>query len=235
MHIIIRTALVLCLLLTASCNKVYTWHQKLTVTVQTPTGEVSGYSVTQITKTHSDSWYDFPEARGVRSDVRGEAVVVEVAPGKYLFVLLDGMGDLARVSFTEQFPSLRSGEFDHWARSIERHRGTAAVPRDAYPMMVSFTDIAEPTSVMQVDPEKLASTYGEGYSLAEVTLEITDEVVTTGVVETMLYWWMEKRSGPYNEMSPLRLPDNSPRGWKNLSARSFWSLDLLLKFNDGVQ
>ncbi|MDO6591302.1 hypothetical protein DS901_00635 [Loktanella sp. D2R18] len=234
MSIISRTTLVLCLLLTASCNKVYTWHQKLTVTVQTPTGEVSGYSVTEITKTHSDSWYDLPEARGVRSDVRGEAVVVEVAPGKYLFVLLDGVEDLAYHTFT-QFPYTRGSEFDRWARSIERHRGSAEVPQDAYPMMVTFTDIADPTSVILVDPETLANTFGAGYSLAEVTLEITDEEVTTGVVETMLYWWMEKRSGPYNAMSSLQLPDDSPRGWKNLSARSFWSLDLLQKFDDGVQ
>ncbi|MCG3269236.1 hypothetical protein [Yoonia sp. I 8.24] len=234
MNIIIRTALFLCLLLTASCNKVYTWHQKLTVTVQTPTGEVSGYSVTQITKTHSDSWYAPPEARGVRSDVRGEAVVVEVAPGKYLFVLLDGVESLAYHTFT-QFPYTRGSEFDRWARSIERHRGSAEVPQDAYPMMVAFADIDDPASVVLVDPEKLASTYGEGYSLAEVTLEITDEEVTTGVVETMLYWWMEKRSGSYNEMSPLRLSNNSPRGWENLSARSFWSVDLLQKFSERAQ
>jgi hypothetical protein len=188
MPILTRTALVLCLLLTASCNKVYTWHQKLTVTVQTPTGEVSGYSVTQITKTHSDSWYDFPEARGVRSDVRGEAVVVEVAPGKYLFVLLDGMGDLARVSFTEQFPSPRSGEFDRWARSIERHRGSAEVPKDAYPMMVTFTDIADPTSVILVDPNNLIATYGEGFSLTGIALEIMDEAVIGGAVQSMEFW-----------------------------------------------
>jgi hypothetical protein len=187
MRIISRTALVLCLLLTASCNKVYTWHQKLTVTVQTPTGEVSGYSVIEITLTHSDSWYDFPEARGVRSDVMGEAVVVEVAPGRYLFVLLDGMEDLAYHTFT-QFPYTRSGEFSRWARSIERHRGSAEVPQDAFPMMVTFTDIDDPTSVERVDPNNLIATYGEGFRLAEVALEITDEAVTEGVMQSMGFW-----------------------------------------------
>ncbi len=187
MHIIIRTALFLCLLLTASCDKVYTWHQKLTVTVQTPTGEVSGYSVTEITKTHSDSWYVPPEARGVRSDVRGEAVVVEVAPGKYLFVLLDGVESLAYHTFT-QFPYTRGSEFNRWARSIERYRGSAEVPQDAYPMMVTFTDITDPASVMRVDPNDFATTFGEGFALTGVELEVTNEAVSEGATERVLGW-----------------------------------------------
>ncbi|RBW46255.1 hypothetical protein DS901_00640 [Loktanella sp. D2R18] len=175
------------LLLTASCTKVYTWNQKLTVTVQTPTGEVSGYSVTEVTKTHSDSWYDLPEARGVRSDVRGEAVVVEVTPGKYLFVLLDGVEDLAYQTFT-QFPYTRGSEFDRWARSIERHRGSAEVPQDAYPMMVTFSDINDPTSVQRVDPNNLTTIIGEGFMLTGMALEITDEVVTADGITQLLNW-----------------------------------------------
>lgn len=58
------------------------WHQRLTVTVQTPTGAVSGAAVTEVTKVDSDGALVLVDARGVRSQIRGEAVVVEVAPGR---------------------------------------------------------------------------------------------------------------------------------------------------------
>ena len=104
--------IILCLSLTflMSCSKSYSWHQKLTVTVQTPTGEISAHSVTEVTKIRTTGKFVFPEARGVTSNLRGEAVVLEVAPGKYLFVLLSGVDQLAFSAFP-QFPYERSSEF----------------------------------------------------------------------------------------------------------------------------
>jgi hypothetical protein len=201
MRIFIHICLLMTLLLTASCNKVYTWHQKLTVTVQTPTGEVSGYSVTEITKTHSDSWYDFPEARGVRSDVRGEAVVVEVAPGEYLFVLLDDMESLAYHTFT-QFPYTRDSEFDSWARSIERHRGSAEVPQDAYPTMVTFGDIDDPMTMFRISPSNLTRVFGDGFDVVSMNLEVTDDPVTEGNIATAASW--------INDLAAYQTIDGNP-------------------------
>ena len=64
--------------------------------IETPQGEVRGSAVTRVTKTETSGSLVLPEARGVRSKVEGEAVVVEVAPGKFLFALLSGSDDWER-------------------------------------------------------------------------------------------------------------------------------------------
>jgi len=54
-------------------------------------------------------------------------------------------------------------------------------------MMVTFGDLADPTSVAEVDPDYLAATFGEGVKLKRVTVELTDDPVTTGI-EARLGW-----------------------------------------------
>lgn len=54
--------------------------------------------------------------------------------------------------------------------------------------MVTFGDIADPASVKLVDPADLADSFGPGVRLKAVTLEVTDEAVTEGVVERVLGW-----------------------------------------------
>lgn len=57
-----------------------------------------------------------------------------------------------------------------------------------YPLLVTFTDITDPTTVNQVDPTNLAATFGPGVSLKRITLQITDEPVTEGKIESVLGW-----------------------------------------------
>lgn len=73
----------------------------------------------------------------MRSKIRGEAVVLEVMPNRYLFVLLDGVDQLALRSFP-QLTYTKSNEFGQWARSVQKHRNIGEVPREYYPMMVTF-------------------------------------------------------------------------------------------------
>ena len=68
--------LILALLTLTGCER-YSWRQKLTVTVDTPAGEVSGASVSQV------SWRKHwirTDGMGWDYDLTGEAVVVEVTP-----------------------------------------------------------------------------------------------------------------------------------------------------------
>jgi hypothetical protein len=57
------------------------------------------------------------------------------------------------------------------------------VPPILYPLLVTFTDIADPKTVTRVDSANLAATFGPGYALTSITLEITDEPVTEGQVQ----------------------------------------------------
>jgi hypothetical protein len=52
-------------------------------------------------------------------------------------------------------------------------------------MMVTFGDLADPTSVAEVDPDDLAATFGEGVKLKRLTVELTDDPVTTGIEERL--------------------------------------------------
>lgn len=62
------------------------------------------------------------------------------------------------------------------------------VPAELYPLLVTFDDIADPTTARRVDPSDLASMFGPGYALKAITLEITDEKVSAGRVEAVLGW-----------------------------------------------
>ncbi|MDR4487070.1 MAG: hypothetical protein R3B83_06040 [Nitrospirales bacterium] len=74
-------------------------------------------------------------------------------------------------------------------------------------LLVTFTDLTDPTTVKKVDPENLAATLGPGVSLKRITLEITDEPVTEGKIEQVLGW--------LDDPKVLKNP-----GWRNLPSLS---------------
>ena len=75
------------------------------------------------------------------------------------------------------------------ASRMKSFRGKVhAIKPKHYPLLVTFGDINDPASVKKVDPNDLAATFGPGYTLKSITLEITDEPVTTGKVEDVLGW-----------------------------------------------
>jgi hypothetical protein len=188
-----KNLLLLALLLLAltGCER-YSWHQKIIVTVETPAGEVSGTSVSAV------SWRKHwipTDGMGWDYDLTGEAVVVEVTPGRYVFALLKGagtteyMGSVAVASIAARESRVIDGAlFDEVRDKRDRAAGVITVPAYQYPMLVTFADITDPESVMLVDPTDLAASFGPGVRLKSVTLEVTDELVTEGVVERLLGW-----------------------------------------------
>ena len=154
-----------------------TWTEKLTVVVTTPHGEVSGSAI------RWQSLSEDPVLNLAHSDMRGEAVVVEVARGRYLFALVEDNRPQAELMFFPGEPPVDA------APKLRRVKGQArAVPRSMYPLLVTFDDLKVPASVKQVDPDNLAAAFGDGYALKSITLEITDAPVTQGRVEAVLPW-----------------------------------------------
>ena len=166
------------------CGSSYDWNQKLTVVVQTPGGEKSGSAVTGVNTKYGRV---FGTGTEWEISMRGEATVVDLGQGKYLFALLnERTKTLASVVFANKTKGVTEA---NPALSIIRDlRETAPVPREHYPMLVTFGDIKEPKSVKEVKPENLAAAFGGGYALKSITLEITDEQVTEGVAEKLLPW-----------------------------------------------
>lgn len=190
-------AVVLALLWAVVSKDRYSWRQKLTITVETPAGEVSGSSVSAVSwRKHWFRW----DGMGWSYDLTGEAVVVEVTPGRYLFALLKGagtteyMGSVAAASIAGREGRVIDGAlFGEVQGKRGRAAGVIAVPVGQYPMLVAFGDIADPESVKLVDTADLAGSFVPGVRLKSVTLEVTDEAVTEGVVEGVLGWLSEVR------------------------------------------
>ena len=83
---------------------------RLTVIVDTPAGEVRGSSVVKISNTETMGPLVLMEARGVRSKTRGEAVALEVLPGRWLFALLSGDDDGKGNAGQLAYHAVRHGE-----------------------------------------------------------------------------------------------------------------------------
>lgn len=201
----------------AACDDGAPDHRyRLTVEVATPAGVRSGSSVIAVEQTLGRSAMN-PAGQAVQRRIRGEAVAVDLPGGRTLFALLRSEENSDWAGYIMQWLAPdRPG--DGFAEALDdmlalEGRGPIAVPRtleilrgrppvSAYPMLVTFDDPADPTSVQPVDPDDLAATFGPGVALRRVTVEMTDDAVTSGI-EKRLGWL----SG-YPE--PSLKPDHSP-------------------------
>jgi hypothetical protein len=72
-------------------------------------------------------------------------------------------------------------------RRIAHMRGSHPITPNDLPDLVTFDDINEPKTVILVDPNDLQATLGPNITWNEITLEMTDEPITSGLV-TKLPW-----------------------------------------------
>jgi len=161
----------------------YLWNQKLTVEVETPNGLVRGSSVVGV-KVVNHFTFGLTQLSRITHSWRGEAVLVEIGDNQHLFALLGHPAHEARATFKTSIlddPDARRPTFSY--AKLARLRQTAPVPRKRYPLLVTFTDINDPSSVQRVDPDDLAAHFGAGVKLKAITLEITNEPVTRGQIE----------------------------------------------------
>jgi hypothetical protein len=189
--------LLMALLSLSACTRDEYWNQRLTLVIDTPTGPITGSVVQRIDWQAATGLYKTafqgvdPSPASLR--ITGEALAVEVAPGRWLFALLKGDQGW------QGQPGSNAGYaiavlLGHFALSPEGVDAILAYPKDtpialppeAWPMMVTFDDITRPETVRRVDPTGLAAAFGEGTRLEAVTIEITEAAVTVGRVEKSL-------------------------------------------------
>lgn len=192
------------------------WNQRLTLMIETPQGEVRGSAVTEVSVTyHSNASLNF--GTEVVYGLTGEAAVVEVLPGKYLFALIAGDEERFAGAAKERFVGLKRCE---WLREIPRQTEAVTLTGDLIPTLVTFDDIMKPETVREVDPNDLAAAFGQGVQLQAVTLEITREAMTEGRVEGVLGWladvWPNRLDG-----QRFGSADARNRFANSLSANSF--------------
>lgn len=203
-------------------NQEYSWRYKMTVTIETPEGDVSGSAVREMGDNYQVT---FPSEASNYGEVAGEAVVVDLGARGVLFVLISSDSD-SRFYYTFPVPQGAPETPEGYKYYASLPVGTTAeMPlSSAYPRFVMFTDMDDPKSVALVyargncrrespkpkacesNPkgsyakvDRFAELFGEGVKLKNITLEITDEPTTWGIVEQYLpesFWnkyreWMK--------------------------------------------
>ena len=168
------------------------FRYRMTVEVDTPQGMVTGFAVRQVEfMTRANG--------GPYGYVRGEAVAVDIAPGRMLFALLTsakgsvdyaGHGIWTVLNAMDRGTGLKGGPHALWPKVpvIGQERFN-----DPLPMLVTFRDITDPKSVTQVDPTGLAAAFGPGVKLRRITVAVTDEPVTGGIAGRL--GWLSSQRG----------------------------------------
>ena len=186
----------------SGCSDTYEWNEKVTLEVETQDGLKTASSVQAIKLIHT--WAGLPEMKGASASLKGEAVVMEVLPGRFLFALLSSERDPSRrlnLFYNRELDDLyrrelglKAGEYKN--RTVPekvaltlRTKGRAmAMPTYYYPLLVTFKDINDPASVQKISPGNLSAVFGSGVKLKRITYEIVDAPVTSGKVKDVLSW-----------------------------------------------
>ncbi len=176
----------------------FTWHQKMTLEVEADGQVYTGSSVVRVSVRENNTMtkrLGYPYKFGAM----GEAAFVEIPGQRYLFALLSGGPADSEPQtnainiFKDQLPRDGAERFAIVAKS----RLKKDIPPSLYPLLVTFADINDPTSVKEVNPNDLAATFGPAAKLKRITLEITDEPVTEGTIESVLGWYWEYRENGF--------------------------------------
>ena len=176
------------------------WRFKITVEIETPDGIKSGYAVREVTAVTQPSIT--PETHPVTYGVIGEAVAIDLGDRGVAFALL---------GYTEVFKAFpkeakTTKEFIEYYSNLPV--GQKAVLTNAHPQIVTFTDINDPLTVkmllgsrfnvkkQDLDPvNDFEAQFGQGVTLKQVIIEITDEPVTSDIEKWLP--WLDDLNGHY--------------------------------------
>jgi hypothetical protein len=206
------TFFILVTLALTGCGDSYEWHQKVTVEVETPDGMKSGSSIQHI-RWVSGTAYPGMDGPSADSKVTGEAAVVDLGGGKYLFALLSGShglkGAAANIaSFAFWGPDKAVGTAEGLRFLTKLPVGTKAKLKPSnYPLLVTFGDINDPSTVQKVLPNNLFESFGDGVSLTAITLEMSDEKQSSAGMRRMLHWLSDYPEPPLSRSADLFNPD----------------------------
>lgn len=178
------------------------FRYKLTLAVDTPEGVKSGFSVVEV-----EAWDVSIPATGTMSRARGEAVYVDLGQGARPIVAAmgpygpqkggfrwgEGKPDIDRLLLLYGEPAKPNETLIDRVRRLARTRGPRALTASELPDLVTFADINDPKTFLRIDPHDLPATLGRGVKWSSITIEITNEPVTTGI-EKKLPWLSNLRT-----------------------------------------
>jgi hypothetical protein len=183
---------------------------RMSVEVATPEGTKSGSSVWSRVIRKS-----IGPISPYNASFKAEAVAIDLPGGRTLFMLVKDQEGMVDAYFPELAPEAdESGEqsrVEHVSAigssgaskvlpcTPEAKPAWAGILRDSQmpnycPMLVTFKDITDPTSVQRVNPDDLAASFGKGYRLKAITVQVTDAPVTVGIQKRL--GWLSPHPEP---------------------------------------
>ena len=188
-------AAVILFLLTACSDRGERFRYKMTVEVDTPDGVRSGYSVHEVRARYRNHFGLAPRSRTM--DTIGEAVAVDLPDGQTLFVLtpspdriqsvLDPAWHNDWVESAQRITTEKNLRPVRFSIESKRDRTPDGLPRQFGGLFVRFRDINRPESIEELDPARLEQGLGAGHALRGITIQLTDDPVTSGI-ERRLAW-----------------------------------------------
>lgn len=198
-----------------SCARIERFRYRMVVVVDTPRGVKRGAAVREVSITSPPKVPMLGEDRG-GVGVNGEAVIVDIAPGKTLFALLSGAdgqyefgGRDVSFLFRELAPTSPDAIIELWPVKPVTRRPILENP---LPALVTFKDLRDPMSLTRLDANDLASTFGLGVALKEITIQRTDAPVTEEI-EKRINWLDDLKryrtdpSNPFTNRLPRGIGD----------------------------
>jgi hypothetical protein len=181
------------------CDRGVTSRYKLTLSVNTPQGVKTASSVVE-----SYIWPVTMPARGVRHRLKGEAVYLDLGPGRRPLIALLTSSLQTSPGVDPEYWSKDGGPMTDYVlrlygedkskddfltkkARLANYRGPREIPIAALPDFVTFIDVTDPKSVIAVDPNNLEATLGPGISWNKITVEMTNERLTNEI-ENKLPW-----------------------------------------------
>ena len=195
LRVVGATLITLCL---AGCGRssAESYRYKLTLAVNTPDGVKRASGVVEVT-----FWAVSIPASGIMHKLNGEALYLDLGAGRRpLIALLTSQLqpkygkdvrwsrdagpaiNLLTESYGPVLPDLLGG-----VARISGVRGIRKIVPNDLPDLVTFADVNNPATVIEVDRNDLQATFGAGVSWDEITLESTDEPITTGIVRKLAW------------------------------------------------
>ena len=216
------------LLLAACFSNRASFRYKLALTLDTPEGVRSGFSVVEV-----DARDVSIPGRGTMSRVKGEAVYVDLESDARPLVALiadisprptgfkwwsEGIPNTENLLRLYSAPAKSDETLIDRVGRLARMRGLIKLTASDLPDLVTFADINDPKSVLKVDPHNLPATLGRDIEWSHITIEVTNEPVTTGI-ENKLPWLKSLQGGL--DGSRLRRVDGSLGLANALNATAF--------------
>jgi hypothetical protein len=187
---------------------IYTYRYRLSVEVETPDGLRSGSSVIEV---RYEMFPQFLTERDHISHVFGEAVFVDLGHGKNLVGLLASGPSGEDVDYPGSiiFQAFNLDSNDpNTPKRLSRlqgkrdldiyHSNQYEVTKRFLPTLVTFSDLNDLSTARIAPPALFEEIFGAGFRLRNISVEMTNDPVTSGI-EKKMPWW----NGPFPSLKPI--------------------------------